>query len=740
MVYKCKICGGDIVLDRETGIAECEYCGTRQTLPQFTDEGTKSLYERANAYLRQNEYDKAQNLFDQMLATNPRDSETYWGLVMCKYGVTFVRDPKTGKYIPTCNRTHYDSILNDANYLKAVEYADAEKAELYKENAATVDNIQKGIVDISKKEKPFDIFISYKETDAIGSRTKDSIRAQELYDKLTAEGYKVFFSRITLEDKIGSEYEPYIYAALASSKVMLTVCSATEFIEAPWVKNEWSRFLTLRQSDSEKTLLPLYFDMDKSGLPDEFAILSAYDMNKEGFEQELIRGIKKLIPLPVMLAERRKKFRKRFAITAGILAAVLAVAGVISYPYIRDAVKYSDAYNNAVELYNEDQYEQAKEEFDKLGDYRDSVKMSKKAADEIHKAELQAEYDAAAELYYAGRYAEAAWAFRDMSEEFDNSAEMRKKSEARWRESLAESAYDKNSHHSVIPTGYYITANGTAEVLAGNSSAKIDANSHGKIVSLADYLLPLYEDGYLYVESLYNPELEDEEYEDIIQITPECAALRSDGTVAVINGSSFSSTWDDREFLDVTAGWRNIVRLSWSNGYIGNGAPMIHHIVCGVDVDGNIMVAGSRTTPATIPDIVKDAVEGIKNAKQVVAANPYQFAVLDNDGKIHVIRGSDEDPFYVDVTEFDAPECKSIGFAIDNEDREYHNNYTEYDLIMLTKTGDLVNHDTGKTLLTDVVHICNRDYVVTASGGIYSILGDSADAKTAVHDVWNENR
>jgi hypothetical protein len=130
--------------------------------------------------------------------------------------------------------------------------------------------------------------------------------AQKLYEKLTGAGYKVFFSRITLEDKVGTEYEPYIYAALYSSKVMLTVSSSCENLEAVWVKNEWSRFLGFRQNDNTKTMLPLYFDMDKADLPEEFALLSAYDMSVDGFEDELLRGIKKLIPMSIIKAERKK--------------------------------------------------------------------------------------------------------------------------------------------------------------------------------------------------------------------------------------------------------------------------------------------------------------------------------------------------------------------------------------------------------------------------------------------------
>ena len=74
--------------------------------------------------------------------------------------------------------------------------------------------------------------------------------AQDVYEALTAKGLKVFFSRITLEDKLGTQYEPYIYAALSSAKVMLAFGTTYEYYDAVWVKNEWSRYLKLMAASS----------------------------------------------------------------------------------------------------------------------------------------------------------------------------------------------------------------------------------------------------------------------------------------------------------------------------------------------------------------------------------------------------------------------------------------------------------------------------------------------------------
>lgn len=198
--------------------------------------------------------------------------------------------------MPTCHRVQVASILADADYLAAVEDApDAESRRIYQEEAARIAEIQKGILAISANEKPYDVFICYKETDANGQRTHDSQWAQDIYYGLTEQGYKLFFSRITLEDKLGQQYEPYIFAALNSAKVMVVVGSRPEYFNAVWVKNEWSRYLSLMKHDHKRLLIPCYRDMDPYDLPEELSMLQSQDMSKIGFMQDLLRGIQKVM-------------------------------------------------------------------------------------------------------------------------------------------------------------------------------------------------------------------------------------------------------------------------------------------------------------------------------------------------------------------------------------------------------------------------------------------------------------
>lgn len=291
----CKMCGAALPVPDGATVATCEYCGREQTLPKLSDDKRANLYERANHFRRANEFDKATGIYEQILAEDNTDAEAYWSLVLCRYGIEYVEDPQTHKRIPTVNRAQYTSIFADEDYKSALENADLLQKKIYEAEAKSIDEIQKGILAISQKEEPFDVFICYKETDENGRRTPDSVLANDLYHQLTTEGFKVFFARITLEDKLGSAYEPYIFAALNSARVMVVLGTRPEYFNAVWVKNEWSRYLALIRQDHNRMLIPAYKDMDPYDLPEAFSHLQAQDMSKLGFMQDLIRGIKKLL-------------------------------------------------------------------------------------------------------------------------------------------------------------------------------------------------------------------------------------------------------------------------------------------------------------------------------------------------------------------------------------------------------------------------------------------------------------
>lgn len=293
--FKCKMCGGQLEVQEGQSVCTCEFCGTAQTVPHFDNEKKATFFKRAHDLRFKCEFDKAAGVYETIVTEYPNEAEAYWGLVLCKYGIEYVDDPKTKKKIPTCHRTQFASIFDDHDYLSAIRCSDAVAREIYKREANAISKLQNAILEISSKEDPFDVFICYKETDDRGGRTLDSVLAQDIFEELTSAGYKVFFARRTLERKLGSEYEPYIFAALHSAKIMVHVTSSKANSEAVWVRNEWSRYLSLIAEGQKKTLIPCYKGISAYELPDEMKNLQAQDMSKLGAMQDLIYGIKKIL-------------------------------------------------------------------------------------------------------------------------------------------------------------------------------------------------------------------------------------------------------------------------------------------------------------------------------------------------------------------------------------------------------------------------------------------------------------
>ena len=290
---RCKMCGGHIHYDDNSSMATCEYCGTEQSVFRSDNEKQLKLFNRANSLRMQNEFDKAQLTYDNILIDDPNNAEAHWGICLCRYGIEYVDSPN-GKKIPTCHRTAYKSIFDDLDYKEAIDNSDVVCKKYYENESKVIDRIQKEILSISQKEEPYDIFISYKENDN-DSRTIDSIKAEEIYDELIKKGYRVFTHRKALALKEVSEYEPIIFAALMSSKVMITIGSKSEYFNSIWEKNEWSRFLSFMQDNHDKYLIPCYLDMEAFDIPDELLVFEAIDLKPSNYINTLLNRIEKYL-------------------------------------------------------------------------------------------------------------------------------------------------------------------------------------------------------------------------------------------------------------------------------------------------------------------------------------------------------------------------------------------------------------------------------------------------------------
>lgn len=284
----CKSCGA--ILKATSSVCECEYCGSLNILTGDTGKFINQL-NRANKLRQDKEFDRALKVYDDILAENTPTADVLWARVLCEYGIEYVPDPVSSKYIPTLHRIKDESILNNSSYLEALKICDEKQKESIESEAKVISDIQNKYLDIVSKESPYDVFICYKETEDISSnQTEDSGIGLDLYERLVNYGFKVFFSRVTLQNKIGINYEPYIYGALKSSKVMVVIGTKAEYFTSPWVKNEWSRFLKQMENDKAKQMFFACDDVED--LPRAFSGRQAQLLNQPNAIQNLAFTIK----------------------------------------------------------------------------------------------------------------------------------------------------------------------------------------------------------------------------------------------------------------------------------------------------------------------------------------------------------------------------------------------------------------------------------------------------------------
>lgn len=277
---KCKMCGSNLEIEDSITVCKCEKCGTSQTVPDIEDDKELKLFERAGRLRFNCDFDKAAGIYDTITDSYPEEAEGYWGLILCKYGIEYA-DDASGKKIPVCHRTSYNSVMDEEDFELVMENSNSESRAIYREEAKIIEETRKEYIRIAESEQPYDIYISYRAQDDNGDKTPVSEIAGHLYNKLTSAGYRVFLSEAALKGKKQSDCEPYIYSALNSANVMLALGTSYDDYNDVWVKNEWNRYLEIAEKNKNKCLIPCYKDVDEYDIPKEFAGLKVCQLGND---------------------------------------------------------------------------------------------------------------------------------------------------------------------------------------------------------------------------------------------------------------------------------------------------------------------------------------------------------------------------------------------------------------------------------------------------------------------------
>lgn len=270
MQLKCKSCQGD--LDPNTavgGVVVCRFCGNTFTLPknESNNEVLEALRD-AERELERGHFEEAFQTYQRVSEENEDEPEAYFGMALANAKVQYLNslreDEKTGEPKKCLQPICYDIIdkkfTEDRNYKKALDLATPEQRKVYYEKGKEIDDIRKKFNELKSSGIGYDCFICTKvsEIDNKNRHTEDCYDAEKLYDAIKEAGYNPFFSEKVLNKGLGVDYEAYILYALYSSPCMIIVCSDEAYLQTPWVRNEYTRFLQMIKNE-EKHLNSITF-------------------------------------------------------------------------------------------------------------------------------------------------------------------------------------------------------------------------------------------------------------------------------------------------------------------------------------------------------------------------------------------------------------------------------------------------------------------------------------------------
>lgn len=318
-VFKCKNCGNPLDLSNAAnGVIGCEYCHSIFTVPK------KEASPAALSFLRQGEHDLDTCNFDDAYlaykkaaeydATEP---EAYWGMALAEFKVQYVKDTKENRLQPVCHKFTDKKLTQNRNYASALKFATQKQKEEYEKKAQAIDYIRSEFLKLKQSGLDYDCFICVKvsriddeQTDIKKKKwTDDAYDADAIYDLLKRNGYTPFFSEREIKGRSGTDYEAMILYALYTSETMLVVCRNEEYLQTPWVKNEYIRFKELVNNEEKEndSLTIIYNGIPIEKLPGFYGKIQGIDYSRRQADVDILKFVENHTPLARAKREEEKR-------------------------------------------------------------------------------------------------------------------------------------------------------------------------------------------------------------------------------------------------------------------------------------------------------------------------------------------------------------------------------------------------------------------------------------------------
>lgn len=231
---------------------------------------------------------------------------------------------------------------------------------------------------LSSVYENIEVFIAYIENDEPGRRTRDSIIAQDLFHKLTNAGISVFYQRISAEDLTEKDFDVACKTCASQSKILMFVGTNKENFD--------KLMLDYHDLLSDKSIIPVYADMNADDLPTELNKIQSLNYNNVGSVSDMISRILQILgrneEIVFTEAVHKHKNKKRKMLCILLISVLLIVIGISAcIVFGTTLVLPEKKYEAAQTLIQNEKYADAISVLFSIIDYKDSSDLMRSVYD-----------------------------------------------------------------------------------------------------------------------------------------------------------------------------------------------------------------------------------------------------------------------------------------------------------------------------------------------------------------------
>lgn len=262
--FICQKCGSVVTITENQHLASCSSCNSLIPLPYFmttndpkiNSETFHNMLNRVNKASEYNidcQFHRAFNLYDKLIKNyynlQIEDYYPYFGKLLSQYGVVYILNDQL-EYELVCLNVLNESVMENENYLKMMELADANTQEVLHQIVNSIDHFQKDYQKQLVDTKHNDITLLVDTSKNNPNASKDLEFCEKVKKMLSEKQITIEITNGLFDNGISKSFAKKIYEINNLTSHLVVVSSSFENLNSSLFRHVWMNFYSCDELSS----------------------------------------------------------------------------------------------------------------------------------------------------------------------------------------------------------------------------------------------------------------------------------------------------------------------------------------------------------------------------------------------------------------------------------------------------------------------------------------------------------